>query len=218
MALRDLVKHTGIERLMVRVPDIGKSYTGIEFNVSFPEENTRRLMMLAQRMDQREFVRYGTGQIDSYMRNDPYYYCAQYTTRTGVSNCTSWLKDDTAKAMGKMHYALRKMYRYVDTDSKAFAAAYGEFGEGMNENMFTFRAAVRLAGSGVQVDYLVEGTYLSMYRRAWMIDPDGVWVPVDDVTRTGYKFNPRTRHSMVRGIVLDNWGGRLPRVIPVNVN
>ncbi|MNT76495.1 hypothetical protein D3C72_2155060 [compost metagenome] len=112
------------------------------------------------------------------------------------------------------------MYRYVDTDPKAFAAAYGEFGEGMAENMFTFRSAVKLAGGGVQVDYLVEGTYISMYRKAWMIDPDGVWVPVDDVTRTGMRFNPRTRHSMVRGIVIGNArpDGSIPHVLPVNIN
>jgi hypothetical protein len=218
VVLRELVKQTGAPQLMVRVPDIGKGYTGIELNVSIPEENTMRLMMMAQRMDEAQFLRYGVGLIDPYMGRDTYFYCNGSFDMITHSGCVAHLKNQTAKAMSKMYYSLRKMMRYMDTDSKAFAMAYGEFGEGMAENMFTFQAAVRLAGGGVKVDYLIEGTLVSMYRKQWVVDADGYWNISDDTSFQGLPWNPKTRHSMVRGMIIGNSeAGKIPHFNPVEL-
>lgn len=211
--IRELVKKTGLDTLMVSVPDRDLGYTGIEFNVNFSDENTMRLMMAAQRMSQDQFIDMSTDQISGYFRsnNDPYDYCM-----IDAGPCVYNVTKRTANAASKMYYALKSMYKYMNSDPKAFAAAYGEFGEGMAENVFTFRSAMRMAGPNVLVDYLIEGTYLSMYYRQWAIDTQGRWVAVGSPTYKGLPFDPATRHSQARGLILGNSeAGKLPQMTPV---
>lgn len=200
--IQELVKKTGLDTLMVNIPDQDLGYTGIEFNVNFSEDNTMRLMAAAQRMGQDEFINLATGQIYDYFheRNDPYNYCL---IDRGL--CVHNVSTKTANAASKMYYALRSMYKYMNSDPKAFSAAYGVFGEGMAENLFTFKAAMRLAGPGVDVNYLIEGTYISMYYRQWIIDSKGAWVPAMRTAKyKGLPFNPATRHTRARGVVIGN--------------
>ncbi|WP_374074689.1 hypothetical protein [Bdellovibrio bacteriovorus] len=213
--MKELVKRTGLDTLMMSVPDRDLGYTGLEFNVNFSDENTARLMAAAQRMSQDAFINVATDQIYDYFRtnSDPYDLCI--LDRGGP--CVNSVTRKTANAASKMYFALKSMYRYMNSDPKAFAAAYGAFGEGMAENHFTFRTAMKLAGPGVGVDYLIEGTYISMYFREWSINSQGRWVPA--LERPKYKglpFNPATRHSRVRGMIIGNSdAGRVPHMTPV---
>ncbi|MGZ3771039.1 MAG: hypothetical protein ACXWRZ_13920, partial [Bdellovibrio sp.] len=200
--IKELIKKTGLNSLMVGVPDQDLGYTGVEFNVNFSEENTLRLISAAHRMDRSEFVGMATGQIDDYFhqRNDPFDYCL-----IDRGPCVLLVNHKTEEAASKMYYGLRKMYKYMNSDPKAFSAAYGEFGEGMSENLFTFKTAMRLAGAGVDVSYLIEGTYISMYFREWTIDSNGRWIPARETARyKGLPFNPATRHSRARGMIIGN--------------
>ncbi|MGZ3774110.1 MAG: hypothetical protein ACXVCY_09035 [Pseudobdellovibrionaceae bacterium] len=200
--IHELIKKTGLDTLMVKIPDQDLGYTGIEFNVNFDEENTVRLMAAAQRMTEDNFINLATDQIDDYFtgQGDPYNYCV---IDHGI--CLHKVRVHTWNAARKMYFALREMNKYMSSDEKAFAAAYGEFGQGMAENLFTFKAAMGLAGPGVDVSYLIEGTYISMYFREWIIDSHGRWIPaVKTANYKGLPFNPATRHSRVRGLVLGN--------------
>lgn len=216
--IRELIKRTGLDTLMVRVPDRDLGYTGIEFNVNFSEENTLRLMMAAQRLTQDQFIDKATDLVYPYFaeNNDPYDYCMIDANLPG--SCQNKLSRRTAVAASKMYYALKKMYKYMNSDAKAFAAAYGEFGEGMSENAFTFKAALNMAGPGVGIDYLIEGTYISMYFREWNIDARGRWVPMIQSPRyKGLPFRPETRHSRVRGMIIGNSdAGKVPHMTPVS--
>ena len=111
-----------------------------------------------------------------------------------------------------MFTALKTMSKTIHSDPRAFAVAYGQFGEGMARNMFTFGAAVKLAGEGVGVEYLIEGTLLSMYYRSWTIDSSGRWIA--NLVKPNYKglqFNPATRHSRVRGLMIgEKEVGKMP--------
>lgn len=213
--IKELVQKTGLSTLMVGIPDRHLGYTGIEFNVNFDDDNTKRLMMAAQKMTQDQFINLSTDQIHDYFRtnDDPYDLCI--LDRGGP--CVQSIKKKTSYAASKMYFALRSMYKNMNSNSKAFAAAYGEFGEGMAENLFTFRSAMKLAGSGVNIDYLIEGTHISMYFKEWTMDAKGRWAPTAGVPRyKGMPFNPATRHSRVRGIIVGNSdAGKVPRMMPV---
>jgi hypothetical protein len=63
-----------------------------------------------------------------------------------------------------------------------------------------------MAGPGVLIDFLVEGTRISMFYKQWVTDADGKWVPAEKMPDSDMipKFDPRTRHSKIRGIVIGN--------------
>ncbi|WP_226987830.1 hypothetical protein [Bdellovibrio bacteriovorus] len=214
-----LVKKTGLDSLMVGVPDADLGYTGIEFNVNFSDENTMRLMRAAQTMSQDAFIDKSTDQIYSYFneRNDPYDLCLMDGGARLPGSCVNVTTKKTAEAASKMYYALKTMYKTMNSDPKAFAAAYGSFGEGMAENLFTFRAAMAIAGAGTTIDYLVEGTHINMYFREWMVNGSGRWVPaVQSPNYKGLPFQPATRHSKVRGMIIGNSdAGKIPHMMPV---
>ncbi len=121
--MSELVNKTGLRSLQVGVPNRDLGYSGLEFNVNFNDDNTMKLMTAAQRMNQDQFV-------DFVMESSNGYQAGK-----------------TSRAASQMYAALRKMFKYMSTDPKAFSTAYGEFGEGMAENFCTFRAAIKLAGS-----------------------------------------------------------------------
>ena len=209
--IKDLIRQTGLKTLMVNIPNsTNLGYTGIEFNVNFSDDNTIRMMNMAQRLGESGFVDRATKGIDAYFRmNDPYWYC-NYKKGDAAEpgtidpDCIYRVKSQTARMASKMYSALRTMSRTLNSDPKAFSAAYGSFGEGMAENMFTFRLAMDIAGPGVEIDYLIEGTRISMYYRSWQTDSNGNWVPMSEPSKKGLPFNPKTRHTRVRGIVIGN--------------
>ncbi|MBV2169610.1 MAG: hypothetical protein KUL82_12970 [Bdellovibrio sp.] len=204
--IKELVKKTGLDTLMVGIPEKDLGYTGIEFNVNFDDQNTMRLMAAAQKMTQDQFIDMSTDQVYPYFKemNDPYDYCM---VADDGGSCASMVGRRTANAASKMYFALKDMYKNMNTDPKAFAVAYGQFGEGMAENLFTFRTAMKLAGPGVSVDYLIEGTYISMYFREWTVNGQGLWSPsLERPMYKGLPFNPATRHSRVRGMIIGNSG------------
>lgn len=209
--IQNLIKKTGLEILRVQVPDRKLGYTGFEFNVNFEEVHTRRLMELAQRISLDRFIALSTDQIFSYFYQsmDPYGYCSG-----GVSqSCVNEIVQQTSVAVGKMYSSLRKMNQFQNTDFKAFSAAYGNFGEGMAENLFTFKTAMRAAGAGVRLDYLIEGTYISMFFRSWVVDSEGRLVAEHLPIYKGMAFEPTKRHSRVRGLIVGRGDGeRLPQM------
>ena len=143
-------------------------------------------MQVAQNMSEDEFIRRATSQFSNYFgkRSDPYELCNDFIDGVTNRHCEYVVKKDTATMMSRMYSALRTMYKTMNSDPKAFATAYGKFGEGMAENLFTFRAAMAMAGSGVTIDYLIEGTKISMYNRSWITGPDGTWYPsVSEILR-----------------------------------
>ncbi|WII73636.1 hypothetical protein QJS83_07085 [Bdellovibrio sp. 22V] len=218
--IMELVRKTGIDSLMIGVPDRDLGYTGLEFNVNFSDEGTMRLMSAAQSMSQDEFIDKAVDMVQPYFssKGDPYDYCV-FDGGAGVSGtCVNRTIKNTSAAASKMYFALRSMYKYMNSNPKAFAAAYGKFGEGMAENHFTFKAAVKMAGPGTTMDYLVEGTHTNMYYREWTVGDNGRWVP-SPTTGQKYKglpFKPQTRHSRVRGMIIGNSdAGKLPHMTPV---
>src|SRR5690606_27409727 len=101
--IQELVKKTGLDTLMVNIPDRDLGYTGIEFNVNFSEENTSRLMTAARSMSQRRFVALATKRVDEYFRtmNDPYNYCQHHNSEDNFT-CAAFVRGKTAKAAVKM--------------------------------------------------------------------------------------------------------------------
>lgn len=221
--IMELVKKTGLTTLMVGIPDRHLGYTGLEFNVNFDDDNTMRLMAAAQKMSEDAFVAMTTKQIKEYVNvnNDPYNYCpSSGNSESGYDNgvaCLNQLSWKTKVAARKMYAGLKSMYKHMNSNPKAFSAAYASFGEGMAENLFTFRTAMKLAGPGISVDYLIEGTYISMYFREWTVDGEGKWAPNFDKPKyKGLPFNPATRHSQVRGMIIGNSdAGKVPHIVPV---
>jgi hypothetical protein len=200
--LKELVRKTGLKRLMINIPDNNSlGYTGVEFNAKMFEENTMRLMAAAQRMSESEFVDRGMALEEQYFNRggDPWDICK-------LPGCEIKTRHETSKGMSKMYSSLRTMYKNMTGDPRAFAAAYGAFGEGMATNPFTFQSAMSLAGPGVLIDFLVEGTKISMYYKQWVTDSSGKWVPADKMPDSELypKFEPRTRHSKIRGVVIGN--------------
>jgi hypothetical protein len=204
---------------MVDVPSHHLGYTGIEFNVNFSDENTAHMMQVAQTMSESEFIRRGTSQFSNYFgrKSDPYELCNDFIDGVTNRHCEYAVRKDTARSMSRMYSALRTMYKTMNSDPKAFAAAYGKFGEGMAENLFTFRAAMAIAGSGVTIDYLIEGTKISMYNRSWITGPEGEWYPSTEGSMyKGLPFEPQTRHSRVRGVIIGNSpASKVPLLNPV---
>lgn len=209
--IQGLLKKTGLEVLRVNVPDKQLSYTGLEFNVNFEEANTLRMVALAQQLSLDQFIDLSTDQIHAYFhqKKDPYGYCPG-----GVSSfCVNKVVRQTAEAASLMYFSLRKMNQLRNTDSKAFSAAYGRFGEGMAENLFTFTAAIRAAGEGTRVDYLLEGTYISMFLRSWIVDSRGQLVLDPWPIYKGSAFQPAQRHSRLRGLLVGREeSGSLPQM------
>ncbi len=222
----ELIKKTGLDALMVGIPDRGDlGYTGVEFNVIFNDANTLRLMAAAQRMSEDAFVSKGAGSALAYFkdRNDPYWYCnsANGDAHDGNSDpgCMRTIQSKTNGMMSKMYSALKRMYKTMNSDPRAFSAAYGEFGEAMNENAFTFKAAMEMAGPGAIIEYTIEGTKISMYYRQWQTDAAGRWIQVSIPSKTGLPFDPRLRRSKARGIVIGNNPGDVvnPFIKPVSM-
>lgn len=222
----ELIKKTGLDALSVSVPDRGDlGYTGVEFNVVFNDANTLRLMMAAQRMSESTFVSQAASSTLNYfkVRNDPYWYCnvAHEGPDEGQADpgCMRNIQYKTNGMMSKMYNALKRMYKTMNSDPRAFSAAYGEFGEAMNENAFTFKAAMDMAGPGTMIEYTIEGTKLSMYYRQWQTDSSGRWIQVSVPSKTGLPFDPKLRRSKARGIVIGNNPGDVvnPFIKPVSM-
>jgi hypothetical protein len=220
--IEGLIKKTGLEGLRYMVPaaaDLG--YTGVEFNLKFSEENTIRLMGAVQNLDEIKFSQRSLQNIQQAYESQTDFnrYCSyliEEKTQEGIqpelsdSQCLNEVGQRTSVMMKKMFKSLHKMRATVNVDPRAFSAAYGEFGEAMAENAFTFKAAVDIAGPGVVIDYLIEGTRISMLYRKWQTDSQGRWVPVFPANQNGHPFEPIIRHSKARGVVVgtDPWQGR----------
>lgn len=206
--IEELIKKTGLEYLRLNVPespDLG--YTGIEFNIKFNEENTRRLIQSAYKIKLSQLIQTAQRYANNYFQGtgDIYLYC--HHPKEGASiqeagtQCLMDVTQRTDEMVGKMYNALKKMGATVDKDPKAFTAAYGEFGEAMAENAFTFKLAMNLAGPGAVIDYLIEGTMTSMYFRRWITTQYGNWIPIKYQSHHGGQFDPQVRHSKARGVI-----------------
>jgi hypothetical protein len=202
-ALRDLLAQTGQKVLKVNVPEVGNlGYAGYRFTVSFSAKNTLAMIKNALSHSDADYSAQARSQIKNYVYNsgDPYSICmGQYND---PSECERGLNWKTDKGAREMHQALLTMSRTFNTDSAAFAQAYGEFGEGMAATMFTFDLGRQIAGPDLLMSYLIQGTRLSMYMREWVTNSQSQWVPFVYSENTKRTLDPRFINSEARKSIL----------------
>lgn len=203
-ALRELVKLTAIEEFAQDSPARALGYVGIDFETTFNQENTQRLMVAAQTRDSTFFVGIGDRYLKAYrQRGDLYNHCLGPV----LPGCRRHLHEETFTALQTMHRALRTMALTQDRDPVAFTEAYAKFGEAFGKNHITFRSALELAGPGVELRYLLEGTRLSLYFKSWKTTEtpnrwDSVYDPDVAGSQAPLPFEPRLRHTRLRGLIL----------------
>jgi len=116
------------------------------------------------------------------------------------------VKSESETASRDMYAALKKMSSVQNSDAKAFSAAYGEFGRAMGTNVFTFRTVLQLAGAGAKIDYLLEGTKISMYYKSWTTTSvANQWEltadPMKNSDSQNIPFEPKIHQSKNRGFM-----------------
>lgn len=214
-AIHALVRKTAIHELQVEVPDEDLGYAGIDFDATFSEEHTLRLMSLAPSMGKHTMQKVADRYLSSYSFNqDPYSVCKGEAVPLVRRRCANELREETLSAIDKMHEALNEMTTEKNRDPKAFARAYGELGEAMTKNFITFRTVLELAGPGVEINYLLEGSRISMYYKSWVTTATpNRWRLIADPNGppqgTPFPFEPRLRRSKARGIVVNPQHGTL---------
>lgn len=202
--LRELIKLTGIEEFAKDSPARALGYVGIDFETTFNQENTQRLMIAAQTRDADYFVGIGDRYLKAYrQRGDPFNHCLGPV----LPGCRRHLQEESFAALQTMHHALRTMALAQDRDPVAFTEAYAKFGEAFGKNHITFRSALELAGPGVELRYLLEGTRLSLYFKSWKTtETPNRWATVYNPDEKGPQaplpFEPRLRHTRLRGLIL----------------
>ncbi|HEY8269383.1 MAG TPA: hypothetical protein VIG33_00725 [Pseudobdellovibrionaceae bacterium] len=220
-AVRKLINLTAMDELQVDIPQENLAYAAIDFNTTLSKEHTLHLMDLAQREGKRAIYKVADRYLQSYsLSKDVYGYCK------GIHpQCWLDLRDDSYNAIEKMYRALLEMYTEKNRDAKAFARAYGEFGEAMAKNFITFRTVLELAGPGVEINYLIEGARMSMYYKSWTTtEVPNQWSVANNPNDRGKSsdknselpFEPRLHRSKTRGIIVNpNHGGLVFLQAPV---
>ncbi|MBS1971821.1 MAG: hypothetical protein JSU04_16030 [Bdellovibrionales bacterium] len=203
-SIAGLIQHTGIDDLSIDVPDDDKlGYAGVEFNTTLSEDNTKRLMAAAQKYGDSYFINIADRYYNDYRhKGDVYNNCLGPATPI----CWNYILDETHAAMRDMRKELIAMIDLRAKDPKAYAAAYGRFGEAMTKNHMTYRAALEIAGPGIEISYLVEGAKISMYYKAWRTTRQpNQWDLTDDpnAKEGAYPFEPRLRHSQIQGLIVN---------------
>ncbi|MGE3262960.1 MAG: hypothetical protein AB7K68_14360 [Bacteriovoracia bacterium] len=157
-SMKEIARKTGLRLLVLQAPkgeDLG--YASVSLRAQFGEAKMKRIMDVAQRMPKPKMLGAVLSMIDTYLntgKGDVDGVCANYE-----GECSLALVNETIVAISEMHEAANEMAQ-ADSD-QAYAEASARFGKAMMANQFTFRTAVLLAGSGVQLDYIVEGRDLS---------------------------------------------------------
>lgn len=203
-SIAGLIQHTGIDDLSIDVPDDDKlGYAGVEFNTTLSEDNTKRLMAAAQKYGDSYFINIADRYYNDYRRKgDVYNNCLGPATPI----CWDHILDETHEAMRDMRKELIAMIDLRGKDPKAYAAAYGRFGEAMTKNHIAYRTALEIAGPGIEISYLVEGAKISMYYKAWRTTREpNQWDLTDDpnAKEGAYPFEPRLRHSQIQGLIVN---------------
>jgi len=208
-ALRSLIRRTGTDELEVDLPNHHLGYMAIEFDVTLGDEPTQTLLNVAQGPGLPAMTRVADRYLQTYWDGgDRYNQCHGEAVAPVRAHCVQELREETYRALEKMQKALLEMAASRGRDSKAFARAYGEFGEQMAKNFVTFRTALELAGPGVEIDYLLEGERISMYYKAWLTtDTPNRWQlvvnPNSHPRDPAFPFEPRLRRSKARGLAVN---------------
>ncbi|MGZ3798139.1 MAG: hypothetical protein ACXVB1_17335, partial [Pseudobdellovibrionaceae bacterium] len=213
-AIHDLIKRTAIEELQVDLPQSNLAFTAIDFETTLSKEQTLHLIDIAHREGPEGMYKVADRYLQDYsMTKDSYGYCTGNSIPFVRSQCWRDLHSETLHAIKTMYRALLEMEVEKNRDAKAFTRAYGEFGEAMAKNFATFRTVLELAGPGVEISYLLEGTRLSMYYKSWVTtETPNKWAVEDNPNelnkQTPFPFEPRLHRSKIRGIIVNpNQGG-----------
>jgi hypothetical protein len=214
LAIYNLVRRTAMNELKVDIPSKNLGYSAIDFDTTLSKENTLHLIDVAQRQGKQSLYKVADRYLQSYsMAKDPYNFCKGESLGPILQHCQNELRDDTYSAIEKMYEALLEMGAEKNRDPKAFARAYGDLGQAIVKNFITFRTILEIAGPGVEINYLLEGSRISMYYKSWITtETPNKWLVVDNPNgrnkNSPFPFEPRMRRSKIRGLIVSpNHGG-----------
>jgi hypothetical protein len=161
-----LIKQTGLnEELFVLVPSVKKIGTAnVSLRIHLAEDPTQRLIRRAQQKSQKKWADEVLGEAAQFLRSREN--VKEFCGVQDETDCRRRLASSIHTAVGHMHKGLSDMSRSLaERNRKAFVEAYARFGKGMMANQFTLQSALSWAGEGVILDYRIEGTDVSAYRR-----------------------------------------------------
>lgn len=226
-AMKELVRQVGLQNLvLVNIPSNDDlNYTGLNFEVSFDQNQTDRMIRAAQLQGFVAWKEQGSKALNTYFKTteDRLGLCENFSSTNNDNfgtadaaedirkRCYSYYKsggigeDGTLEAIEKMHQALREMGTAKGSNSEIFVKAYAKFGKAALTNPFTFNKALELAGTGVELTYTVEGEKLSAYEIG--VATTGKSGEFKVIKSPGEPLKNRNRHGRIenertRGVII----------------
>ncbi|GIL16540.1 MAG: hypothetical protein BroJett040_02910 [Oligoflexia bacterium] len=201
MKIEELYDATGIQSVLVQVPEVGSIGTaGVAMNITFSEENTNRMIQAAYDLGRKEFARQALEKFEA-----AYAKAGNNVCPLGMQaqNCKQEMTNRTQYAAVKMQDALIQMHLNKG-NAVEFTKAYAEFGKALMDNRFALAQAMKVAGAGVKVNYSIEGTRISNYNLNLITtDKEGVMKRVDIYSAEGDRsLFPANKRSRYRGVVV----------------
>lgn len=161
-AIKELVKKTGMTSLLVNLPTLTNlQYAKVNFTATLDESQTLKVMNKINSMSEYQFKSLVNKKAEEYTRGtDIWELCRK---DEGMSSCDmriKWTANDSAE---KMYSAVGDMSMHVNRNDKAFANSYANFGKELLRSPFMFQTVLEIAGSGVEMNYSINNTYMSSY-------------------------------------------------------
>ena len=165
-AMDDLDARTGLGELVnLTIPEDEEDleFTSLSLRMHFNANNTKSLIHRVNTMDKSDLVRTGLRLVNEYFSDgtDEDGICG---TISDLNSCRDIISSKVKSTASAMYDSVQMIERALDSEKeRAATLAYAKFGENMLTNQFTFQLGTMLAGKGLNLDYVVEGTDISSY-------------------------------------------------------
>jgi hypothetical protein len=155
--LNQLIQETGLEQLKIQLPNraADMDFTNLTLNITLNEKNIRNMMASSVGRNANTMKNWAQKRVEHAYRTYGNSLCK---TSNESEACESEIRSQTMYSSSKMQAALKKMSSNT-RNSKAYTKAFAEFGQAAMANQLTLAMAISMAGEGVEVSFVAEGTY-----------------------------------------------------------
>lgn len=199
-ALNQMSERTGIEKINLRVPsDEVLGYSSVILDAKFNPEVTERLAKLYSQVSEREWKNWTEALIEQASQNSDINCSGQDQNR-----CRDEIASQIQGQARKMWKILKEMNETYERSPKDFSKAFAKWGSLIMTNRHTFQLGLMAAGSGVNLDFSVDGTRISNYqlRMVSEVSEGRIQWTISDDTGFDTSLDPRSRRSRFRGTLL----------------
>jgi hypothetical protein len=197
-----LVEETGLDAVKITLPE-GRSrmdYTNLSLNVIFDDNNVARLLNSSGGISPRGITQWSAERSRRAYALKGDGLCKLQPNEN--FSCEADIANKSAYAARKMQAALEKM-RNNRANAAEYTAAFAEFGKAAMTNQVTLGMALLMAGPGVEIDFMAEGTYFRAHQISFKTTPvEGQYKSLSKASiQRDPSLNPEKKRSRYHGLI-----------------